>query len=119
MWLLFIFIPLAFPFVFAPIIVRFSNSHPASPVFDVAGVGQLPPDVADNFARFVYTMSAEGFVFVGYFRQMSYMPGVGFYLALLKNPVTADMVYLIDIFANNGITRLRAATVEFCTDYSD
>ena len=117
--LLLLFISLILPFTVGPILVRFKSSHPASPEFEPAGVGQLPPEVADNFNSFVYAMSADGFQFVGYFRQLAYMRGVGFFLALLKNPMTSDMAYMIDIFANNGLTPMRAAQVEFCTDFSD
>jgi len=116
---LFLFILLTLPYTLAPIIVRFRTSHPASPEFEPVGTGQLPPDVAHNFYRFIYAMSADGFLLVGYFRQLAYMPGVGFFLALLKNPATSDMVYMIEMFANNGITPMRAAQVEFCTDFSD
>jgi hypothetical protein len=118
-WLPFLLVSILAQFTLAPVIVRFTSSHPACPEFEAAGIGQLPPDVAANLGRFVYAMNAEGFVLVGYFRQLAYMRNVGFYLALMKHPVHADMVYAMEMFANNGIVPVRSAHIEFCTDFAD
>jgi len=117
-WLPYLFALLAAQFVLAPIVVRFKTTHPAFPEYEPVNIHQLPPDVADNFGRFTYTMSADGFRLVGYFRQLAYSRGVGFYLALLKNSVVGDMVYLIDIFAD-GLVPQRGGQIEFYTDFSD
>jgi hypothetical protein len=70
-WLPLILIPLVFQFLVAPLIIRFRQTHPASPEFEPINVGQLPPSVAHSFTSFIHTMEADGFMFVGYFRQLA------------------------------------------------
>jgi len=118
-WLPLIIIPLVFQFLIAPVIIRFRQTHPASPEFEPINVGQLPPHVADSFTRFIYTMEADGFMFVGYFRQLAYMRGLGFFMTLLKNPTTGDMAIIVFVFSKVGLVSLTTGQVEFCTGFSD
>jgi hypothetical protein len=110
---------LLLPFVVAPIFIRFQSAHPATPEFEPTGVDQLPPDIAESFKRFIHTMGADGFTFVGYFRQLAYMRGVGFHLALMKNPATGELVYIAEMFANKNLAKIRHSQIEFCSEFSD
>ncbi|HEX8843594.1 MAG TPA: hypothetical protein VF791_03070 [Pyrinomonadaceae bacterium] len=115
----FILIAIGLQFVIAPFIIRLKLAHPASPEFEPINIHQLPPDVADNFGRFIYAMSFDGFMFRGYFRQLAYMKGLGFFLVFLKNPGTGDVTYLLETFADNGPVPMRFSQVEFSTDFSN
>lgn len=115
----FLLAALLLPFVAAPIFVRFQSTHPTTPQFEPTSLAQLPPDVAESFNRFIHTMNADGFIFLGYFRQLAYMKGVGFYLALLKNPATGEMVYIIEMFAKKGLASVRQSHFEFCSEFSN
>ena len=118
-WLPLILVLLVFQFVVAPVIIRFRHTHPASPEFEPINVGQLPPHVADSFTRFIHAMEADGFMFVGYFRQLAYMRNVGFFMTLLKNTVTGDIATIIFLFRKGGLVPLTTSQIEFCTGFAD
>lgn len=79
----------------------------------------LPKDVLEFFQRHQESLTRCGFSFTAYLHNDGQVSNLENYAAVWINNVTRDCAILSVSIANNGLSKVQIAMIEFCSDYED
>ena len=118
---------LALPWVFGPLLVKFSQRMRANPKLIPLDTQAfpLPQPLASSFSRDIACLEGVGFTLVSYATVPDVSPGVMSVVVILENRASQDLAMIATIFAVSRFSEITAGAtprsqhVEFSTEFSD